>query len=216
MLLAVAACATTHHLSEYEFQDKTLAAVYDFPPFPEVLTGEFASEGPADPVRDLVRAGTQLVKEIHAEELRARLDTASSAAAMPDRLAGRALMRTSRYLGTHIEEQIEHSDFLLEVNVREYGIDAEAWDSVAHFFIDSEATLLDRASGREIWHANIRESRPVTRAAEAGDRRTRGVMTVAALAMLSVDDLTLTLQTLADYCADEITRHLRHDLEKVR
>ena len=39
---------------------------------------------------------------------------------------------------------------------------------------------------------------------------------MAALALLSVEDLTHTLERLADFCADQITDRLRHDLDRTR
>ena len=66
-----------------------------------------------------------------------------------DGLATRTLERTSRYLGLHPVTSAADADFLLEVHMRNYGLDARS-ESGAYLFTNAEAVLLDRRTGRRL------------------------------------------------------------------
>ncbi len=117
-------------------------------------------------------------------------------------------------MGTSAITDLDAADYLLDVNVRDYGIDAEGWDAAARFFVNADAVLLETATGVEIWSARVRENQILTPQVIGQGRTTRDVISAAALAILSVDELTRALERLSDYCADEITGRLRADLRE--
>ncbi len=209
-------CASGNQLRDYEFSDATIAGVYDLPPGPEVLTGPYFYGHGDDPIQALLRAGSRIAAEVQAESVRDKIDAANDRVDAPARLADRTLDRTSRILGATPTTEVAAADYLLEVNVRDYGIDAEGWDAAAHFFINADAVLLERATGVEVWSARVREDQILTPQVIGQGRTTRDVISAAALAILSVDELTLALERLSDYCADEITGKLRADLLEAR
>lgn len=110
------------------------------------------------------------------------------------------------------------AEFLLEVRVRDYGIDAEEWEAAAHVFVDAQILILDGSDGSEIWESHVREKDPLAPHIFGGDRAriARNVITAAVLADMSVGDLSRALEHVADYAADRITERLRGSLEEVR
>ncbi len=146
--------------------------------------------------------------------MRDKIDAASDRVDAPARLADRTLDGASRLLGTSAITDLDAADYLLDVNVRDYGIDAEGWDAAARFFVNADAVLLETATGVEIWSARVRENQILTPQVIGQGRTTRDVISAAALAILSVDELTRALERLSDYCADEITGRLRADLRE--
>jgi len=74
-----AACRGTGRLEEYDFSNRTIAVRTSLPPQPSVLTGPWFLHWDEDPVRAVLRAGTQIAKEVEASDVRPRLDSAAMA-----------------------------------------------------------------------------------------------------------------------------------------
>lgn len=213
-LLSIA-CRGTGRLAEYDFTDRTVAVRSLIPPRPEVLTGPWFLDWPTDPVRAVIRAGTRIAKEVEASQIRARLDSASVSVDVADRLANRAHERSAFYLRAKPVEEEADADFIIDVLVREYGIDAEDWDAAAHFYVDARLVLIDGRTGIQIWDTKV-TSRDRMAPMVFGPGAIRDVVTATALANQSVAEISQALERLADYSADRITERLREALEKVQ
>lgn len=214
-VLVLAACGPSHRLGDYTYTSRTLAVVSQIPRRPEVLSGPLFPDLRGDPVRDFLRIGTQVVREVEARAVRERLDSAATRVDVGYALEAGALDRAARYLGARAVERDGDEDYVLEIVVREYGIDAEAWESAAYFYIEAEAFLLDAESGNEIWSADIDESEAIGPRIWGGSM-VRDAVTAATLADLSVDEIVVAFESLADYAATEITARLSEDLRDTR
>lgn len=214
--VSLVGCGGGNRLGDYTYTGRSLAVVYDFPPHPEVLTGSYFPGHPRDPVHAILRAGSRIATEIEARRVRGRLDSAATLVDVSQRVAERTSERATRYLRTELIEQEEGADFVFEVHIRDYGIDAEEWEAAAHFFVDAEVALLAGEDGRLIWKTSVRERDPIAPAIFGRRSTVRNVVTAAALANLSVEDIARALEQLADYSADRITRQLRDALDRSR
>jgi hypothetical protein len=213
----VVACASGHALHEYDFADRTLTVVSDIPARPEVLSGPvFVGDYSGDPVRDLLRAGARVAREVEARAVQERLDSAATLVDVGYVLEDNTLDRAARYLGADPVPDEPEADFVLELLVLDYGIDAEAWDAAAHFFIEADAALLEAASGREIWRAEIGARDPIGPAIFGTRSGVRDIVTAAMLADLSAEEAAAALESLADFSARVITDRLRDDLREAR
>ena len=214
---ASTACASGNTLRDYDFRNRTLSVVSDMPPRPEVLSRSYFMAGPSgDPLRDLLRVGARVAREVEARAIEERLDSAASLIDVGYVLEDNTLERAARYLGADPIMEQRGGDYLLELIVIEYGIDAEAWDAQAEFFVEADATLLDSASGAEIWRADIEARDPIGSVVVLGRSEIRDLITAAMLATLSVDEIVEVLESLADYSARVITDRLRDDLRDAR
>ena len=212
------ACQSTGRLADYEFAGRTLVPVYTFPPYPEVLTGPYFPGHPSDPIHAVLRIGSRIAKEVAAADVRERLDSAAVLVDVAARMADRTSTRVARLLRATLVDDEDGADFLLEVRVRDYGIDAEEWDAAAHVFIDAQVLLLDGSDGREVWETHVRERDPLTPAifGRGPARAVRDVITAAVLADMSEAEIARALEHLADFAADRISERLRTSMEKVR
>lgn len=216
-LVAASACASSNILHEYDYQNSTLAAVSQIPAHPEVLTGPyFFGRSTGDPMRDIVRLGARVYREVEARSIRERLDSATALVDVGYTLEDRTLERAARYLGSSPVTEVDDADYLLELDVREYGIDAESWEAAAHFYIEADAVLLHAESGTEIWRAEIEESERIAPLVFGRRSTVRDVVTATALGNLSVEEIVDVLEGLADYSARAITDRLRDDLRDAR
>ena len=125
VLLAVG-CGGRTHLADYQFSNRTLALVYVDPPSPQLLHG-YGDLGVAQTaMQTVMRTGGVAAKEVVARRATARLDSAAQRTDVPGRLAQRTLERASRYLGTRPVSTPDGADFLLEITMKSYGIDARS------------------------------------------------------------------------------------------
>ncbi len=216
--VAVAGCRSTGRLANYEFPGRTLAVAYVNSPGPRVLTGPyFLDRGHGhDPVHAVLKVGARVVKEIQAAEVRARLDSATHQVDVGGRMADRTLQRAARWLRARPVEREADADFIVEVRLRDYGIDAKDWDAAAHFFVDAEVSLIDGGRGTEVWHSHVRARDPIAPAIFGPGTIVRDVVTASALGSLEVDEIACALERLSDFAADRITDRLRDALARVR
>jgi hypothetical protein len=161
LLVVASACGRKHHLAEYQFAEKSLALSFIDPPVPELQTGLYDLRPSRNPVIMAARVGGGVAKEIEARKAGARLDSAARRVDVPTLLAQRTLERTALYLGAKPVQSRAEADFVLEINMRRFGIDARS-PHAAYLYTRAEAVLLDRRTGREIWSVEIRGSDRMT------------------------------------------------------
>lgn len=204
-----------HHLAEYPFASRTLAVVYTAPPAPELLTSYYDLSNSQNPMEAVVRAGADVAREREGRRASARLDSAASRVDIPVVLAQRTLERASRYLGTRPVTDENQADYLMEVRVERFGINAKA-DEAAYLFTFAEAVLIDRRTGREIWNVNIHSRDRLTPYVQSSGGIPGSVITASTLGSVSVADFRDALNQLMDYSSNSITNELRSALRDVR
>jgi hypothetical protein len=212
----LAACGGRgHHLAEYSFADRSLGLVYVAPPAPALYTAGYGAPHTDDVVMAVVQAGASVVKEVEARRARSRLDSASSRVNVADLLAKRTIERAARYLGMRPAGASETADFVLEVQMRNFGIDASG-ASAAYLYTNAEAVLLDRRTGREIWSAKVHGSDRLTPVVRGPDKVPGAIITAGTLTTISVADFQQALDQLASLSSIVIADELRAALRDAR
>jgi len=112
-------------------------------PRPEILTDAVLDVNVSNPLQAVLRVGADVVKEVEASRARTRLDGAAAEADVPGRMMARVLNGMAGELRAVPVEDARRAEFEVEVMIRRYGIEAEAWTGPAHFFIESEVVLND-------------------------------------------------------------------------
>jgi hypothetical protein len=215
LVASLASCGGGHHLAEYPFTSRTLAVVYIAPPAPELLTSYYDLSNSQNPVEAVVRAGADVAREKEGRRANARLDSASARIDIPAVLAQRTLQRASRYLGTRPITDENQADYLMEVRMERFGINAKA-DEAAYLFTYAEAVLLDRRTGREIWNVNIHGRDRLTPYVQSNSPIPGPVIAAGTLGSVSVAQFQGALNQLMDLSSNLITDELRAALRDVR
>jgi hypothetical protein len=216
VLLALASVGCgKHYLNQYDFSQKTLALVFIDPPEPELLHGWYNLDVGYNAVQTVVGAGAKVAKEMEARRASARLDSAALQVDIDTQLAQRTLERTSRYLGTRIVDSPNDADYVLELNMRAFGIDARS-NRATYLYTRAEAVLLERRSGREIWSEDVRGSDRLTPYVIGTANVPSAIFTAATLHTVTVEDFQQALDQLVALTADAITNELREKLRDVR
>lgn len=214
-VLAPLACGGGHRLAEYDFTDRSVAVVAYAPAYPVLRTGSVdVSNAVEDPVGTVIEAGSSAATRAVGHRARARLDSAATRVDYAAGLNERTLTRTSRYLGARPVESARAAEFLLEIDVDRFGIDARDPDA-AYLFLDAEILLLEARTGHEIWNRQIYAYDRLTPRLR-GDGLPTGLVTTGMLGELSVEDFERVLEQLVDFSSDVVTKELREELRDVR
>jgi hypothetical protein len=213
-MLAALACGK-HYLNQYEFADKTLGLVFIDPPSPDLLHGWYDIDIGQNAVQTVVRAGAQVAKEVEARKARVRFDSAAAGVDVDRALAQKTLERASRYLGTRSVVTPEGADYVLEVSMKGFGIDARS-SNAAYVYARAEAVLLDRKTGREIWSEDINGRDRVTPFVIGTANVPSAIFTAATLHHVTVAQFQEALEQAITLTSTRITDELREKLRDVR
>jgi len=213
--IVAAGCGGKHYLAQYDFSDRTLALVYIEPPSPQLLHGYSDLRLADNAIQTVVRTGGVVAKEVVARRATARLDSAVERVDVAGHLAQRTLERSSRYLGTRPVVTPDGSDFVLEITMRSFGVDARS-STATYLYTSAEAVLLDRHTGREIWSTRVRGSERLTAWTHGTQNIPSSIISAGTLSQVSVEDFAQALNQLATYTSSLITSELRDKLRDVR
>ena len=213
--LTLVGCGRKHYLAEYQFADKAVALSFIEPPSPELLTGLYDLRPSRNAVTTVARIGGGVAKEIEARRAAARLDSAAARVDIAGRLAQRTLERSALYLGARPVQSVHEADFVIEIYMRRFGIDARSTHA-AYLYTRAEAVLLDRRSGREIWSVEIRGSDRMTPFIVGTRDIPSSIFTAATIHNISVAEFQEALDQLVQSSSNAITNQLRDKLRDVR
>ena len=211
----VSGCGGGHHLADYPFASRTLAVVYIAPPQPELLTASYSLNKGENVVDAVIRTGSGVAREREARRASARLDTATTRVDVPAVLAQRTLERASRYLGTKPTTDAANADYILEVQMTRFGINARD-ENAAYLFTFAETVLLDRRTGREIWNIKVHGRDRLTPFVSGSSPIPGSVVTAASLGLVSVANFQDALHQLAESSSNLVTNELRAALRDAR
>ena len=135
---------------------------------------------------------------------------------VPERIRGQVLESCSSYLHYQPIDEAKDADFLFDMYIKRYGIEAKSWSASVDFRIDVEVQLLDNERGVRVWKKRVKEHQPVTRAAFGFPTAAGDVFTAVSLSELTEEELARGFEHLADYAAGRITKKLKDNFVKAR
>jgi hypothetical protein len=214
-LSASAACGgARHHLNEYTFVDRSMALVVLGTPAPGLITGGYDLRS-TDIVELAAKTGSKVAKDVEARRARARMDSATARMRLTDSLAKRTLERASRYLGVRPTTSSADADYLLEVHMRNYGLDASG-SSTASLYTNAEAVLLDRRTGREIWNVKVHGTDRIAPRVRGAGSVGGSIIAAGALHAMTVEDFEQALDQLMNLSSNVVANELRAALRDAR
>ena len=214
VLVVAAACGAKHELKRYSFAGSTLAVVDYEPPAPELRTGSVDVDG-EDVFTAVLDAGSRVAREVEARRARTRLDSAANLVNVRQQMSVRTLERAGRYLGTTPVDNAATADYLLEIYVQRFGIDARG-GRAATVFMDVQAVLIERATGHEVWSVDVDSYDRLTPRVQRGGGVPADIVTAGTLHALTVEDYRRALDGLTDFTSDFVSNELREDLREIR
>ena len=190
--------------------------VYISPPAPVLLTSYYDVRTSQNAIEAVVRAGADVVqgarRASRQRAARQRHGSGGHSGVFSPRKRWRGRAGTSERDPITDEQQ---ADYLMEVRMDRFGINAKA-DEAAYLFTYSEAVLLDRRTGREIWNMRVHGRDRLTPYVRSSNGIPGSVITASTLGSVSVAEFQGALNQLMDLSSNVITNELRAALRDVR
>ena len=155
VVLTLGGCGPVNRLQECDFDNHTAAVVVTAPPTPFLSRRTSAAAiGPGrSPIRaddSTVGVDLSLLMPTKRKQIRARIDSASTYLDAAARIARKTLTRTAQDLGCRPVDEAETADYLLRINVRDYGFFMNR-HVFTDFWVSADMRLIDQREGRLVW-----------------------------------------------------------------
>jgi hypothetical protein len=211
LLLILSTCCSMNKLQGYQFREHTASALMAHPKPPEIFTDSWADVDFSNPVTAMIGIGTGIAKEVEVNKTRAKMDSAMGMVDIPEIIRIETLERGSEYLHYRPIEDTADSDYLFDMIMRHYGIEAKSWSASVYFKIDAKITLLDNLKGKEVWRSCFNERFPVSRDIFGFSGSAGNIITAVSLSQLTAEQIAHGLENLALHTSDRIIHKLRRD-----
>ena len=218
LTLAVLAtgCASRNVLAEYQFRGRTLGARMRTPPEPRVMADISLRVDSRDPVGTVFRLGTGIAKAAQVAAAQERMEKALQAVDLPGEVRRTALEECAYVLAADPVGRASEADYLLDLEIREYGIEAKSWNSQALFTMELSVELRDAVDGGLIWRAHLSERSPIAPSLFSVGGAVGNMVTAVSLSELSEEDIGRGLMKLAARVATRSADLLERDLSRAR
>ncbi len=213
---ALASCATVNHLDEYDVENATVAGAMRVPPDPSVQVSYWVEVHRRSPLLTWLSIGSTIAAAGQGQAAEGRMHEALRAVDLPSIILDRGLTSCAQALDARKVRDRRDADFLLDFDIREYGIRATSPLGSVMLRVRLVAALY-HTEGREIvWRREIEVNDPATPVMFGLGSIVGNVVTAEALAELSTPALEAGFERLADSAARSVARTLEDDLYAVR
>jgi hypothetical protein len=203
-----------NRLQNVEFRETTASALAARPPAPQIFSDDWTGVDFSNPVQAAIGIGTGIAKEVEITKTRAKLDSAMDRVDIPETMRSEILKRGAQYLHYSRVEDSDRSDFLFDIIIRRYGIDAKSWSAGVHFRMDAKVILLDNRKDKELWKSCLNERMPISPDIFGLPASAGNVITMVSLSRLTADQIADGLHQLAVYTSDKFIHKLQKDFLK--
>ena len=136
-------CVTLNRFDEFRIEDRVAAAIVLSVPRPEVFTSFAFWIDPNDPIGSVARIGSGLIEDAAARKAQERMDRALEHLEFGEIIRSRTLQGGAEVLRCRPVDDPDRADLLFNIEIREYGIDAQSGQAGLDFRIDVQVELLD-------------------------------------------------------------------------
>ncbi len=223
LAFAWAGCSGVNKLAEHDYEGKTMAVTAPLAPRPEIFT-----DNPADD-EDVPRRGNRLMRTLAAvaevasevaeaftaADAQAKLDSAAVLVDVSAMVADGMKDAAIRYLNVVGTGDANAADYVLEVNIEKHGIySGSNYDQRLEYRLEAKPVLMDNRTGEVIWRRTVKQDYPFTEGSTSRTLARTG--NAIALSELTVDELALVLESMANDAARDIARKLSDDIRDAK
>lgn len=215
LALTLGACAT-NKLDGYYFEDEPMRLIVRVAPDARVEADYFVDFDPQNPVGTVISIGTTIAKASQVRVAQEKMDTA-----MRD-LDIDAILEEE--VGGYFDEVVEvrltdsrsDASYILNVLVKEYGIEASGSGSNVEFALRGTAEMFDNLTDELIWDARFRRSEPISPRMFGLPGSAGNVLSAAMLAELTEEEIAAGIEQVTREAAWEVAGEFEEDLYKAR
>lgn len=214
--ILLASCTTVNHLERYKFDGATLAADMRLPPEPKLDVHYHVYINSHNPIGTALSIGTNFAKASSAGEAEQKMQQALKAVDVPVIILKETFFGCATALDAKLVDSKRDADFLLDLEINEYGVDANSPGGGVRMQISITARIYDNHRNELAWRRRINRSESANPDMFGLGGTIGNVMTASALANLSEAQLEKGFRSLAEQTARTVARRLEDDLYSVR
>ncbi|MCX7031763.1 MAG: hypothetical protein NTU62_16800 [Spirochaetes bacterium] len=212
----LASCATVNRLEHLRLDNPALASVLEPPPPPSLDTWYDLRIDTGNPIGTVLRVGSSIVLAAEAEKAAERMREALSEIDVPAMVLEESSARCTRALGANRVDDTRDADFVLDLEIEEYGIDAPSWGAAVSLDLNVTVRLYERRSRDLVWRRHISVAQQASPDVFGLPSAAETIFTAAMLAALSTEEMARGFEYLAHYAARTVGDTLERDLWKAR
>lgn len=213
---ALASCTTVNRLDRYRVEGATMSANLRVPPSPKFNISYSVKFDSHNPVGTALSIGTNIAIAAEARRVESRMRDALLSVDVPEIVLDETYLACASALDARKVRQKYRADYLLDLEIREYGIHATSPNGAVTLTLRLTARIYDNASGELLWRRNV----------SADDRASPymfgmgdifgNIVTASVLANLTTEQIADGFEQLALESSKSIARRLERDLYSVR
>jgi hypothetical protein len=204
-------CYTINKLEGYEFRDRTAAALMIAPPPPMVFSEMDLYDEHDTIITQAIKIGTAIAKEVEAVKAQQRLRDALAEVDISEYIRQDILWNGSDHLHYDPVDDQRNADYTYVIKIEKYGIEAPSWFSSIHFVIDLRVRLMDAPANKLIWRRKVVTREPVSSSIFGISNIVGDIVSAAALADLTEEELAQGFENLAAFGAGRVAEILYED-----
>jgi ABC-type uncharacterized transport system auxiliary subunit len=214
--LVLASCATTNRLYMYNFEGARLASEMRTPPPPRLDIRYNVTLDHNNVLFSSLSVLTNIAKAAQGEKAEQAMRDALAAVDVPGIILVESSAACGAALGTTAEERRSQADYLLILDIREWGIEADSPGSAVKLRVQLTARIVDRRTDETAWRRTLSVAQPASPEVFGFGGIVGNMVTATVLSNMNVDDLEAGFAELARETAAVIARNLQRDLDRVR
>ncbi len=215
ILTLLASCASTK-LAEYQFSGESIRVAVQAAPGSRVDASYDVTFDADDPITTIVSIGTSVAKASQVAVVEERLAAAQDRIDIEQTIHGEVTLFYEQVMGMSINDDAGLTDYVLRIDVAEYGIQAGSWTSSISFEMRGSAELYETFSGERIWRNGFYQSEPASPSFFGVPDAAGNIVSAAMLSELTEDQIVAGIERLAQDAAWELSREFERDLYRAR
>jgi len=186
------------------------------PPEPKLDVNYFIHADSSNPIATVLNIGTNFAKAASAEGAEGKLRRALVTVNVPVIVLKETFYGSSKALSTRMVDEVSKADYLLDLEIKEYGIHASSPGGSVKLRIETTARIYDNRSQELVWRRTRTQTSDASPQMFGLGPTIGNVLAAAALSNLTEEQLVTGFTNLAKESSREISRRLERDLYEVR
>jgi ABC-type uncharacterized transport system auxiliary subunit len=214
--LLLTGCTTVNRLNDFDFRNATLASRMRTPPEPRLDVSYRVTLDKHNVVFSALSVMTNLAKAAQAQNAEQAMNNALAMVDVPGIVLQESASACAYALDARLEDQGFGADYLLDLEIHEWGIQADTPGSVVELRMRLTASL-HRSFDRElIWQRTFTASDPASPAMFGLGQIADTMVSATVLSNMTSPQLERGFRQLAEKSARTVARLLERDLSNAR
>lgn len=216
LVLVLAGCATGRHLEFVDLQESNLRVEVRGETTATVDADYHLQVDADDPIGTMISVGTSVAKASQVREAQRRLERATRGLDLRAIVEAELSEFFGEEFGARIVERTGRADYLLVVEIDEYGIESGSWGGAIEMQVVALVKLYDARDGERVWRRRVSATQEASPSLFGISGAAGNVLSAALLNELSEEEIARGMDRLSREIAWEIAYEFEDDYYRAR